>query len=90
MTVDPQNVSIALHCANPSACPGGELAELHMPEDVIGGHRKIHLEDQVAGLQIFLAGLAPKSFRNLQNSIFYFEDTFNLKLKRQIFGQHST
>jgi len=54
MTVDPQNVSIALHCANPSACPGGELAELHVPEDVLGGHGKIHLEDQVAGLQIFL------------------------------------
>ena len=53
MTVDPQNVCIALHCANPFACPGGEFAGLHAPEDVIGG-RKIHLEDQVAGLQIFL------------------------------------
>ena len=47
MTADPQNYSMALHCANPSACPGGELAKLHLPENVTGS--QIHLEDQVAG-----------------------------------------
>eukprot|EP00435_Cladocopium_sp_Y103_P024416 s231_g6.t1 len=48
-TVDPQNLSTALHCANPSACPGGELTRLHMPENVTGkGSQRMHLEDQVS------------------------------------------
>lgn len=46
MTVDPLNYSIALRCANPSACPGGELAKLHLPENVTGS--QIRLEDQVS------------------------------------------